>query len=208
MRLRRIVGFVLWSAGLVITYLSLYSHHQPANPNIKDLWFMGGALLVIASSIATPSTWASVSSHGTSSLSLAYAGIWFRFVAALMDFLFGGAAIAFTTHVILDIVRLTSLASSVADSGTLYLVVLLPGYWLYYAGMESSPFEATVGKITLRLRVTDLDGHRISFARATLRYLGKLVSLGTFLIGFLVAIFTQRKQSLHDFMAETVVVDA
>jgi uncharacterized RDD family membrane protein YckC len=208
-KLTRNISFALWAAGLAVMYS--YSHYQVTNPNIRDLWFMGGALLLIASGIGTASTWTSFSSQGTSSLSLTYAGIWFRLVAALMDFLFGGAAIALVARVLVDIVRLTGLASphqSAAGSGSLYLVTFLLGYWLYYAGMESSPLEATIGKIALRLRVTDLDGRRISFSCATLRYLGKLVSMATVLIGFLVAIFTRRKQALHDLFANTLVVDA
>ena len=74
--------------------------------------------------------------------------------------------------------------------------------------MESSPLEATIGKTFLRLRVTDLAGQRISFSRATLRYVGRIVSVGTFLLGFLIALGSRRKQSLHDLMAKTVVVDA
>jgi uncharacterized RDD family membrane protein YckC len=91
-----------------------------------------------------------------------------------MDLLFAGVTILATTRVVVDIIRLASFAPNasprVADLGTWYLFVLLFGYWLYFAGMESSPLEATIGKTFLRLRVTDLAGHRISFARETLRY--------------------------------------
>lgn len=93
------------------------------------------------------------------------------------------------------------------DLGEAYFIVILVGYWLYFAAMESSPLEATVGKITLRLRVTDLNGGRISFGRASARHFSKIVSLGT-LLGFLAAIFTKRRQALHDVLAKTVVVDA
>src|SRR5215469_1048968 len=85
---------------------------------------------------------------------------------------------------------------------------LFCGYWIYFAAMESSPWEATLGKIALRLRATDFDGHRITFTRATGRYLGKISSLATFLVGFFIAMFTKRKQPLHDLFAKTLVLDA
>jgi uncharacterized RDD family membrane protein YckC len=77
---------------------------------------------------------------------------------------------------------------------------------LYYSLMESSPWQATLGKRALRLQVTDLQGRRISFGRATGRYFAKIVSGLTLSIGYLMAGFTQRKQALHDIIAECLVV--
>ena len=76
----------------------------------------------------------------------------------------------------------------------------------YYALLESSPWQATVGKRVCRLRVTRLDGRRISLPRALGRYLGKFVSAFILGIGFLMVAWTQRKQGLHDLMADTLVV--
>ena len=58
----------------------------------------------------------------------------------------------------------------------------------------------------LGIRVTDLGGRRISFAQATGRYLGKMVSSLAFCVGFMMAAFTERKQALHDIIAGTLVV--
>ncbi len=76
----------------------------------------------------------------------------------------------------------------------------------YYALLESSPWQATVGKRVCRLRVTRPDGRRISLPRALGRYLGKFVSALILGIGFLMIAWTQRKQGLHDVMADTLVV--
>lgn len=54
------------------------------------------------------------------------------------------------------------------------------------------------------MKVTDMRGDRISFARATGRYLGKLIS-GLIIIGYLIQPFTQHKQTLHDIMAGCLV---
>jgi uncharacterized RDD family membrane protein YckC len=78
--------------------------------------------------------------------------------------------------------------------------------WLYFALMESSAKGATLGKMALGLRVTDLSGNRISFGRATGRYFGKIVSGMIFSIGYIMAGFTQQKQALHDIMAGCLVV--
>jgi uncharacterized RDD family membrane protein YckC len=72
--------------------------------------------------------------------------------------------------------------------------------------MESSARQATLGKMALKLAVTDLEGERIGFGRATGRYFAKFLSWLTLLVGFFMAGFTQRKQGLHDILAKTLVI--
>jgi len=64
----------------------------------------------------------------------------------------------------------------------------------------------TLGKRALGMRVTTLDGDRISFARATGRHFAKYLSTIILLIGYLMMVWDSRKQTLHDKMAETLVV--
>lgn len=78
--------------------------------------------------------------------------------------------------------------------------------WLYFALMESSEKQATLGKMAVGVVVTDLYGNRISFGKATGRYFGKYVS-SIFLIGYILALTNDRKQALHDSMAGTLVLD-
>jgi len=78
--------------------------------------------------------------------------------------------------------------------------------WLYWASMESSHTQATLGKMAMGFKVTDLQGERLSFARATGRYLGKLLSALILCIGFIMIDFTEKMQALHDIMAGTLVV--
>ncbi|MGC4090180.1 MAG: RDD family protein [Polyangiaceae bacterium] len=77
--------------------------------------------------------------------------------------------------------------------------------WLYFAIMESSPRQATVGKLALGLAVTDENGRRIGFGRATGRYFAKIISSIILLIGFMMVGWTARKQGLHDLIAGTLV---
>jgi uncharacterized RDD family membrane protein YckC len=77
--------------------------------------------------------------------------------------------------------------------------------WAYKAGMESSRYQASLGKMAMRLKVTDLDGSPISFGRATARYFSKYLSLVAFGIGYLMVGFDEQKQGLHDRIAGTLV---
>ncbi len=79
-------------------------------------------------------------------------------------------------------------------------------WWLYYAIMESSPLQATLGKLAVGSIVTDLDGDRISFLKATGRHFGKLISALILCLGYLMAGFTERKQALHDLIAGCLVI--
>lgn len=81
-------------------------------------------------------------------------------------------------------------------------------WWIYKAGLESGPGQATLGKRALGIQVTDLEGNRISFARASGRYFGTFLSALILGVGFLMAGFTKRKQALHDMMASCLVVRA
>lgn len=78
--------------------------------------------------------------------------------------------------------------------------------WLYFAFMESSKFQGTIGKLALKIKVTDLEGKRISFLRATGRHFAKFLSAIILGLGYLMVIWTDRKQGLHDMIAKTLVV--
>ena len=98
---------------------------------------------------------------------------------------------------------MVSLVSSiVASYGILFIVIP----WVYYAGFESSRSQATPGKVLVHAQVTDLEGSRVSFARATLRFFGKFISLVIIFIGFIMIGLTKKKQGLHDKIAGCLVL--
>jgi len=78
-------------------------------------------------------------------------------------------------------------------------------YIIYYWSMESSSSQGTYGKKLLGLKVTDSNGNRISGGKSFGRILGKYISAIT-IIGFLMPLWTQRKQGLHDKMSDTLVL--
>jgi uncharacterized RDD family membrane protein YckC len=121
-----------------------------------------------------------------------YAGFWKRAAALLIDSIIVGI-----------IVGLGNLILAEWLSGLLGVVA----GWLYWAGMESSASQATIGKQALKIYVTDINGQRISFMRATGRYFAKILSAMILFIGYIMAAFTARKQALHDILANTLVMD-
>ena len=78
--------------------------------------------------------------------------------------------------------------------------------WIYEASLESSVWQATVGKRVMGLVVTDEDGVRLSFMRATARHFSKILSQLPLFAGYLLVFFTARRQALHDKVARTLVI--
>ena len=87
-----------------------------------------------------------------------------------------------------------------------WTLAALAVWWLYSAILESSARGATLGKRILGLRVVDMDGRRLGFGRATWRFVAKLMGTLTFMIGYVMAVFTPKNQALHDYLAKTLVI--
>jgi uncharacterized RDD family membrane protein YckC len=138
-----------------------------------------------------------------------YAGFWMRVGAYILDSLI--LSVVFVPlGVVIGIVMVgsglddNSPAMSVINLGSNGISILAG--WLYHGFMESSSWQGTIGKKLLGLRVTDMNGNRISFGRATGRYFGTVLSSLICFIGFLMVAFTEKKQGLHDLMAGTLIL--
>ena len=129
----------------------------------------------------------------------AYAGFWRRFAAYAIDYLL----------VLLGGIVLGALVirAGIVEDGTegRFTLWLLVGYWLYCALLESSSWQATVGKRLIGIKVTNRRGERIGFARAAVRFVAKLLSVLTLFVGYLLIVVTARRQALHDLIAGTLV---
>ncbi len=86
----------------------------------------------------------------------------------------------------------------------LAVVIVVP--WVYWAAMESSSNQATLGEMALAIIVTDHKGKRISFWRATGRHFARIISALILLVGYIMIAFTERKQGLHDIMTSCLVL--
>jgi uncharacterized RDD family membrane protein YckC len=142
-----------------------------------------------------------------------FAGFWLRFVAYTIDSFVVGIPIW------IIFALLMAAAAGISSSGyrsgpspafillVLFLVLAsIIGPWLYWALFESSAKQATLGKMAAGIEVTDLEGKKISFGKASGRYWGKIISSLILNIGFMMTGWTQKKQALHDIMAGTLVV--
>jgi uncharacterized RDD family membrane protein YckC len=143
-----------------------------------------------------------------------YAGFWQRFAAALIDgllMMMVFCPLGMMLGVFGAIAEESgggAEAMQAASAGLSLLIQVISAVvgWLYEALLTSSNWQGTVGKKLLGIRVTDLDGNRISFGRATGRHFAKYVSQMICLIGFIMVLFTERKQGLHDMIASTLVL--
>lgn len=148
--------------------------------------------------------------------STVYAGFWRRFWAVFLD----GIVLNIGSFplVMLAMIPMGATFESfrgdeyspeafAAMFGTYLLLAVLGTVvsWLYYALLESSGRQATVGKLATGIRVTGLHGERISFARASGRFFASVLTGMTFGLGYLTMFFTERRQSLHDKIAGTLV---
>jgi uncharacterized RDD family membrane protein YckC len=142
-----------------------------------------------------------------------YASFWLRFAAALIDGLLILAVFCPVGFALGAMGAVTGKdggeAGQVAFAGfqLVFQIFSLALGWLYSALLESSSWQGTVGKKLLGIRVTDTDGNRIGFGRATGRHFAKLLSQLICLIGFIMAAFTERRQALHDLIAGTLVLE-
>ncbi len=136
-----------------------------------------------------------------------YAGFWRRFGAFAVDSFILSVIIegfsVFLWRVFSPETDIDSLSPGLVSLIGLFQFLLT---WLYYAFMESSRWQGTLGKQVSSIIVTDNSGRRISFGRATGRYFAKTLSILILFIGYLMIAFTGKKQGLHDMMAGCLVV--
>lgn len=137
---------------------------------------------------------------------VAYAGFWRRFAACFIDILVlnvAGFAAGFVFGLVMGI---SGASPEVARAGIVLFVLGWIGFCLwYYCGLVSGPAQATLGKQAMGIRVFGIDGHPISFGRAFLRELARCLS-AFLLIGYIISLFTEKRQTLHDILVGTVVV--
>jgi len=140
-----------------------------------------------------------------------YGGFWIRVVAAIIDAIILRVVVAPVGMIFGGLGLAGGMMGGIPHAGLALLgggitfILLIFGSWLYEAFMESSSYQATVGKMIFGMKVTDLNGNRISFERATGRHFAKWLSGIILGIGYIMVGFTERKQGLHDLLAGTLV---
>ena len=136
-----------------------------------------------------------------------YGGFWVRVLAYIIDYMILQVASSVFMAMLLAVVLGSGVVNGMTAGIGVFSIygLMLVANWLYFAILESSRYQGTVGKQALKLVVTDEQGERISFGRATGRYFAKIISTMILLFGFFMVGWTQRKQGLHDMICGTLV---
>ncbi len=122
-----------------------------------------------------------------------YAGFWARFAASFIDGLIIGIPMAIINYLVFGKSHIRFVSTGLVG-------------WLYCALQESGPGMATIGKKVLDIKVTDLNGGRLTFGQATGRHFGKVISTVILLIGYFMMLWDDKSQTLHDKMAGALVI--
>ena len=123
-----------------------------------------------------------------------YAGFFRRLMASIIDI--------FLIYLLLSFILFLS---GIREGTFLYILIIL-FFWIYFAYQDSSVSQGTVGKQAMNLAITDYNGNRISFARATKRLAGKIMASLPFFAGFLPIFFSKKRQGIHDKIVKTLVI--
>jgi uncharacterized RDD family membrane protein YckC len=140
--------------------------------------------------------------------SAGYAGLWKRLGAFVIDYTIL-CVICIVCGFILFI-SISPLYPSIFEGDGLNLASLIVVgilSLLYWASLESSPLQATLGKLLFGMKVTDLQGNRLAFGQSGRRFGMKLVTALTLGVGFLTVGFTKRNQALHDWLTDCLVIN-
>lgn len=145
-----------------------------------------------------------------------YATFWKRTAAYLIDAIIYGLIIGFINNflglVLAIVIGVNNQGgepplSALFASFGIILCVQFAIFIAYYVWPEASSWQATIGKKILGLKVMDLQGQRISFIRSLWRHIAMIFSSIILCIGYLMCFWTEKKQCLHDMLADCVVLD-
>lgn len=132
-----------------------------------------------------------------------YAGFWRRAGSLVLD----GIFVTLLTLPIFFLFFFLIDAMENEDAAVLIFYALsISAVFIYYGVQESGEHQATWGKRIMGLVVSDMQGQRITLGRAFGRHLGRFLSMMLMYLGYVLALFTERRQTLHDKLSGTVVL--
>jgi len=150
-----------------------------------------------------------ISNSGNASMlgatSASYAGFWIRVGAYCIDVV----VLLIPILLISSLLKLSE--SSPSEAGVTKLLEFFFNvmvWWIYMAVLNSSAWQASVGKKVLGLKVVDKNMNRLTFGRASGRYFAEFVSALPLGIGYILGAWTKKKQCLHDLIVGTYVIKA
>jgi len=156
------------------------------------------------------------SSFSPNQPSTEYAGFFMRLVAYIIDSIVLSIVLGIVLMIVAVIMGVSLDGISEMDETAGNLLAMTFGFtaitgsiiatWMYFALMESSPRQGTLGKMAMNIKVTDDKGGQLTFLNATGRYFAKSLLSGILFIGYIMILFTEKQQGLHDILAGSLVV--
>ena len=123
-----------------------------------------------------------------------YAGFWVRVLATVIDGL-------------ILYIPITIIEKIFGEESWITIILIAILWWQYTALMLSSSWKATLGKKVLGLEVLTTDFERLTFKKASVRFLYSLISY-FFILPVFMMFFNNKKQTFHDYFAKTVLIDS
>jgi uncharacterized RDD family membrane protein YckC len=133
-----------------------------------------------------------------------YAGFWRRFLPYIIDLMIGFVILVLSLELLsaihnhifaLGVDLINSLGFLIAILFSAMLTIFCWTHW----GM-------TLGKFIFRIKVVDKNGNKLTYDKSFIRLVGYTLSAIILYLGYLWIAFDEKKQGLHDKMAESFVV--
>ncbi|MEI4769273.1 RDD family protein [Psychrobacillus sp. FJAT-51614] len=131
------------------------------------------------------------------------AGFWIRFWAYIVDLL---VLSSIGMLLIKPIFRLFSLEINDPTWYAPFTLITAIVFYAYFVLMTKF-LNQTVGKMIFGIKVISKDGEKLKWSTVLFReWVGRIISVIPLNIPYLAVAFTPRKQAIHDFIADTLVV--
>ncbi len=146
--------------------------------------------------------------EGVDTSGMRYAGFWIRFGAYIIDSIITSVAYRIILIPLLLVISKPEVsADPVAQIYYLLLTTAVSAViFIAYETIFIGKWGATLGKMACKLKIVAPDGSKISYLRAFFRCFAKILSMITFMIGYIIAAFDDEKRSLHDRICSTRVI--
>ena len=101
-----------------------------------------------------------------------------------------------------EISQNSALISDFVKDKIYYYYALMTMYQIFFI----HKYSTTLGKMALKLEIIAENGEKISALQIWLRSFVRLISGNFLYLGFVLALFTQKRQNLHDYFAKTIII--
>ena len=133
-------------------------------------------------------------------LKVTYAGLGKRTIAKLIDL-----TIVFIPLLILEMILFKFNYMNKDFNTYRFFIVIIT--WIFYNSVfETSVYQATIGKMIVKLKVIDLYGKRISVLRSFFRCITAIISILPVGLGIWYITTDPKKRAWHDLIAGTYVI--